>query len=122
MDTFPTKGGGSFAYHCPTKQCDSGLDTEWGSGDEPNHTRNCSGNCHGVPVCCRSTKHNPGPGGGRPLGSGRQLPPQLSAGRRPLGGGGGGHWKGGVRARVRVRGSGRVRGRVRSRLRVGGGR
>ena len=31
-----------------------------------------------------------GPGGGRPLGFGRQLPPQLSVGRRPLGGGGGG--------------------------------
>ena len=29
-------------------------------------------------------------GGGRPLGSGRQLPPQLAVGRRPLGGGGGG--------------------------------
>ena len=29
-------------------------------------------------------------GGGRPLGSGRQLPPQLTVGRRPLGGGGGG--------------------------------
>ena len=28
--------------------------------------------------------------GGRPLGSGRQLPPQLTVGRRPLGGGGGG--------------------------------
>ena len=31
-----------------------------------------------------------GGGGGRLLGSGRQLPPQLSAGRRPLGGSGGG--------------------------------
>ena len=30
------------------------------------------------------------PWGGRPLGSGRQLPPQLTVGRRPLGGGGGG--------------------------------
>ena len=30
------------------------------------------------------------PRGGRPLGSGRQLPPQLTVGRRPLGGGGGG--------------------------------
>ena len=29
-------------------------------------------------------------GGGRPLGPGRQLPPQLTVGRRPLGGGGGG--------------------------------
>ena len=29
-------------------------------------------------------------GGGRPLGSGRQLPPQLTVGRRPLGGRGGG--------------------------------
>ena len=29
------------------------------------------------------------PRGGRPLGSGRQLPPQLTVGRRPLGGGGG---------------------------------
>ena len=28
--------------------------------------------------------------GGRPLGSGRQLPPPLTVGRRPLGGGGGG--------------------------------
>ena len=36
------------------------------------------------------------PGGGRPLGSGRQLPPQLTVGRRPLGGRGGGHWRGGV--------------------------
>ena len=27
---------------------------------------------------------------GIPLGSGRQLPPQLTVGRRPLGGGGGG--------------------------------
>ena len=33
--------------------------------------------------------------GGRPLGFGRQLPPQLTVGRRPLGrGGGGGHWRG----------------------------
>ena len=32
----------------------------------------------------------PGPRGGQPLGSGRQLPPQLTVGRRPLGGGGGG--------------------------------
>ena len=31
----------------------------------------------------------PGGGGGGPLGSGRQLPPQLTVGRRPLGGGGG---------------------------------
>ena len=30
--------------------------------------------------------------GGRPLGSGRQLPPQLTVGRRPLGGGGGHLW------------------------------
>ena len=30
-----------------------------------------------------------GGGGGHPLGSGRQLPPQLTIGRRPLGGGGG---------------------------------
>ena len=29
-----------------------------------------------------------GGGGGRPLGSGRQLPPQLTVGQRPLGGGG----------------------------------
>ena len=41
-----------------------------------------------------------GPGGGRPLGSGRQLPPQLTVGRRPLGGvkegrmGGGGSRRG----------------------------
>ena len=41
------------------------------------------------------------PGGGRPLGSGRQLPPQLTVGRRPLGGGGGGGMGGGG-------GSGRV--------------
>ena len=32
--------------------------------------------------------------GGRTLGSGRQLPPQLTVGRRPLGGGGG-HLRGG---------------------------
>ena len=32
-------------------------------------------------------------GGGRPLGSGRQLPPQLTFGRRPLGGGGRGSWR-----------------------------
>ena len=32
----------------------------------------------------------PHPRGGRPLGSGRQLPPQLTVGQRPLGGGGGG--------------------------------
>ena len=39
------------------------------------------------------------PRGGRPLGSGRQLPPQLTVGRRPLGGGGGGGgpWRGGSR-------------------------
>ena len=30
-----------------------------------------------------------GPGGGQPLGSGRQLPPQLTVGQRPLGGEGG---------------------------------
>ena len=36
-----------------------------------------------------------GGGGGRPLGSGRQLPPQPTVGRRPLGGGGG--LKGGFR-------------------------
>ena len=35
------------------------------------------------------------PRGGRPLGSGRQLPPQLTVGRRPLGGGGGGGLGGG---------------------------
>ena len=35
--------------------------------------------------------------GGRPLGFGRQLSPQLTVGRRPLGGGGGGHWRGGFR-------------------------
>ena len=36
------------------------------------------------------------PGGGRPLGFGRQLPPQLTVGRRPVGGGGGGgHGRGG---------------------------
>ena len=34
--------------------------------------------------------------GGRPLGSGRQLPPQLTVGWRPLGGGGG-HLMGGFR-------------------------
>ena len=34
------------------------------------------------------------PRGGRPLGSGRQLPPQLTVGRRPLGGGA---WEGGSR-------------------------
>ena len=34
--------------------------------------------------------------GGQPLGSGRQLPPQLSVGRRPLGGGGGGGGGGGI--------------------------
>ena len=33
--------------------------------------------------------------GGRPLGFGRQLPPQLTVGRRPLGGLGGGGWGGG---------------------------
>ena len=32
-------------------------------------------------------------GGGRPLGFGRQLPPQLTVGRRPLVGAGGG-WEG----------------------------
>ena len=39
------------------------------------------------------------PRGGRPLGSGRQLPPQLTVGRRPLGvgGGGGGALEGGSR-------------------------
>ena len=36
------------------------------------------------------------PGGGQPLGSGRQLPPQLTVGRRPLGGGGGGGGGGGA--------------------------
>ena len=36
------------------------------------------------------------PRGGRPLGSGRQLPPQLTVGRRPLGGGGGGGRGGGI--------------------------
>ena len=35
------------------------------------------------------------PRGGRPLGSGRQLPPQLTVGRRPLRGGGGGGGMGG---------------------------
>ena len=43
---------------------------------------------------------NPGARGGRPLGSRRQLPPQLTVGRRPLGGGGGGggggHWRWGL--------------------------
>ena len=34
--------------------------------------------------------------GGQPLGSGRQLPPQLTVGRRPLGGGGGGGGGGGL--------------------------
>ena len=41
--------------------------------------------------------HTHTPGGGRPLGSGRQLPPQLTDGRRPLGGGGGGALEGGSR-------------------------
>ena len=40
--------------------------------------------------------HPRGGGGGRPLGFGRQLPPQLTVGRRPLGGGGGGGLEGGV--------------------------
>ena len=35
----------------------------------------------------------PGGGGGRPLGSGCQLPPQVTVGWRPLGGGGG-DWRG----------------------------
>ena len=35
-----------------------------------------------------------GGGGGRPLGFGRQLPTQLTVGRRPLGGGGGGSGRG----------------------------
>ena len=42
-------------------------------------------------------------GGGQPLGSGRQLPPQLTVGRRPLGGEGGfrgGDWGGGGSGRV----------------------
>ena len=42
--------------------------------------------------------------GGRPLGSGRQLPPQLTVGRRPLGGGGG-PWRGGSRRGAREGGS-----------------
>ena len=37
----------------------------------------------------------PGGGGGRPLGFGRQLPPQLTVGARPLGRGGGGLGGGG---------------------------
>ena len=36
------------------------------------------------------------PRGGQPFGSGRQLPPQLTIGRRPLGGGGGGGGGGGA--------------------------
>ena len=62
-------------------------------------------NLHSVRACCTvsslvQTGHqgnwgqvfnlSPTPGGGRPLGSGRQLPPQLSVGLRPLRGGGGG--------------------------------
>ena len=52
-------------------------------------------------VVQRAVDHQVSPrggGGGRPLGSGRQLPPpQITVGRRPLGGGGGGggHWRGG---------------------------
>ena len=37
----------------------------------------------------RGTQWDPPSRGGRPLGSVRQLPPQLTVGRRPLGGGGG---------------------------------
>ena len=44
-------------------------------------------------------------GGGRPLGSGRQLPPQLTVGRRPLGGGGGGGRTGGGYTRGRGAGA-----------------
>ena len=47
-----------------------------------------------------------GGGGGRPLGSGRQLPPQLTVGRRPLGGGEGGG--GGIGGREREGGMGGV--------------
>ena len=57
----------------------------------------------------------PQPQGGRPLGSGRQLPPQLIVGRRPLGGGGGGGLREG-----RLGGGVQV-GQFGERLRVGGG-
>ena len=39
--------------------------------------------------CVRARVCRQLPRGGRPFGSGRQLPPQLTVGRRPLGGGGG---------------------------------
>ena len=50
----------------------------------------------------KGTKSKVAPQGGRPLGSGRQLPPQLIVGRRPRGWGGGGGgrggaWEGGVK-------------------------
>ena len=44
-------------------------------------------------------------GWGRPLGVGRQLPPQLTVGQRPLGGGGGGAWRGGFGRGAREGGS-----------------
>ena len=46
--------------------------------------------------CRRPLPDHRGGGGGRPLGSGRQLPPQLTVGQRPLGGGGGA-WEGGFK-------------------------
>ena len=44
-------------------------------------------------AACQPHPRNDNARGGRPLGSGRQLPPQLTVGRRPLGGGGGGSWR-----------------------------
>ena len=53
-------------------------------------------NHHHNPQCPNSwAPLPPGGGGGRPLGSGRQLPPQLTVGQRPLGGGEGGGGGGG---------------------------
>ena len=60
--------------------------------------------------------------GGRPLGPGRQLPPQLTVGRRPLGGGGGGGGGGlGGGGSRRGAGEGRSRGGGGSRGSRGGG-
>ena len=60
--------------------------------------------------------------GGQPLGSGCQLPPQLTVGRRPLGGrgGGGGAWEGGFKEGRMGGGLGGAWGGGRSR-RVGSG-
>ena len=76
---------------------------------------------HNVPTSTPQRGCHMGPGGGGGLGSGRQLAPQLTVGRRPLGGGGGGGLEGGFREGRRGGGLGGAGGGGSGRVVWGGG-